>query len=128
MKGSPMIAALGSKPRTTKLAAGHKIYPYLLRDLVIDPPNQVWAADITYRHSASTPSTRRCALRPAGNLQARSSPASPSPAAWLAPGSAVRGDGNLLTQMLANLVENAIRQTTADTTFAYLWRRRRDRS
>lgn len=57
MKGSPMIAALGSKPRTTKLAAGHKIYPYLLRDLVIDPPNQVWAADITYRHSASTPST-----------------------------------------------------------------------
>src|SRR5512134_2924843 len=39
------IAALGPKPRTTKPAPGHKIFPYLLRDLVIDRPNQVWAAD-----------------------------------------------------------------------------------
>jgi putative transposase len=42
------IAAIGPKPRTSRPAPGHKIYPYLLRDLVIDRANQVWAADITY--------------------------------------------------------------------------------
>jgi putative transposase len=41
------IAALGPKPRTTKPAPGHKIFPYLLRNLPVERPNQVWAADIT---------------------------------------------------------------------------------
>ncbi len=42
------IAALGPKPRTSKPAPGHKIFPYLLRGMSIERPNQVWAADITY--------------------------------------------------------------------------------
>jgi putative transposase len=42
------IAALGPKPRTSRPSPGHKIFPYLLRNLVINQPNQVWAADITY--------------------------------------------------------------------------------
>jgi putative transposase len=42
------IAALGPKPRTTRPAPGHKIFPYLLRGLAIERPNQVWCADITY--------------------------------------------------------------------------------
>ena len=42
------IVALGPKPRTSRPAPSHKIYPYLLRDMVIDRANQVWAADITY--------------------------------------------------------------------------------
>src|SRR3954453_21363761 len=42
------IEALYRRPRTTKPAPGHKIYPYLLRGLEIERPNQVWAMDITY--------------------------------------------------------------------------------
>src|SRR6266566_2318194 len=42
------IAALGPGPRTTKPAPGHKIFPYLLRGITVEQPNQVWCADITY--------------------------------------------------------------------------------
>ena len=40
--------ALVPRPGTSKAAAGHKIYPYLLRGIAITEPNHVWAADITY--------------------------------------------------------------------------------
>jgi len=36
------------KPRTSQPGKGHKIYPYLLRGLSIERPNQVWASDICY--------------------------------------------------------------------------------
>ena len=42
------IEAIWRRPNTSKPAPGHKIYPYLLRDFVVDRPNQVWAMDITY--------------------------------------------------------------------------------
>ncbi len=42
------IEAIYRKPRTSKPAPENKIYPYLLRGLTIDRPDQVWAADITY--------------------------------------------------------------------------------
>ena len=42
------IAALGPKPRTSKPAPGHRVYPYLLRGVTIERANHVWAADITY--------------------------------------------------------------------------------
>ena len=42
------IEALGPKPSTSKPAPGHRIYPYLLRNMSIDRPNHVWATDITY--------------------------------------------------------------------------------
>ena len=42
------ITAIYRRPNTSKPAAGHKIYPSLLRNLPIVRPNQVWAMDITY--------------------------------------------------------------------------------
>ena len=36
------------KPNTSKATKGHKTYPYLLRGLRVDGPNQVWCLDITY--------------------------------------------------------------------------------
>jgi putative transposase len=42
------IDALYRKPNTSRRREGNQIYPYLLRDMPIVCPNQVWAADITY--------------------------------------------------------------------------------
>ena len=42
------IEAIYRRPNTSKPAPGHKVYPYLLRNLAITRPNQVWAMDISY--------------------------------------------------------------------------------
>lgn len=42
------LKAIYQRPRTSNPAPGHKIYPYLLSDIKVTRPNQVWAADITY--------------------------------------------------------------------------------
>jgi putative transposase len=42
------ILALYRHPRTTQPHPGHQVFPYLLRDLAVTVPNQVWAMDLTY--------------------------------------------------------------------------------
>jgi putative transposase len=42
------LEAIYRRPNTSKPAPGHKIYPYLLRKVKVERPNQVWAMDITY--------------------------------------------------------------------------------
>jgi len=42
------IEAIYPRPRTSRPHPEHKVYPYLLKGMTIDHPNQVWAADITY--------------------------------------------------------------------------------
>lgn len=42
------VEALYRRPNTSKPSPGHKIYPYLLRELKVERANQVWAMAITY--------------------------------------------------------------------------------
>jgi putative transposase len=42
------LVPIYQRPRTTVPHPDHQVYPYLLREMVIDRPNQVWCADITY--------------------------------------------------------------------------------
>jgi putative transposase len=42
------LEAIYCRPRTSQPGEGHRIYPYLLRELAVERPNQVWCADITY--------------------------------------------------------------------------------
>ena len=42
------LEAIYPKPHLSRNDAGHRIYPYLLRNLAILRPNQVWSSDITY--------------------------------------------------------------------------------
>jgi putative transposase len=42
------LEAIYRRPNLSRRAAAHPVYPYLLRDLAVTRPNQVWATDITY--------------------------------------------------------------------------------
>jgi putative transposase len=42
------LEAIYPKPRLSQAGPGHKIYPYLLKGVLIQRPNQVWSTDITY--------------------------------------------------------------------------------
>lgn len=42
------LRSLAPRPNTSRRAPGHRVYPYLLRDLEVQRPNRAWCADLTY--------------------------------------------------------------------------------
>src|SRR5438045_9101345 len=42
------LEAIYARPNTTRRCLEHRIYPYLLRNVAVQRPNQVWSTDITY--------------------------------------------------------------------------------
>ena len=51
------LVAIYQRPNTSKAAAAHKIYPYLLGGIAIERVNQVWCSDVTYIPMAKGSST-----------------------------------------------------------------------
>src|SRR5690242_21057613 len=47
------LEAIYPRPKLSAAGRGHRIYPYLLRDVRVERPDQVWSADITYVPLAS---------------------------------------------------------------------------
>ena len=41
------LEAVYPKPKLSLAGRGHKVYPYLLRDVAMERPNRVWSTDIT---------------------------------------------------------------------------------
>ena len=48
LMGRMGLEAIYPKPRLSRAAPGHRIYPYLLRNMAIVRPDQVWSSDITF--------------------------------------------------------------------------------
>jgi putative transposase len=47
------LVPIYQRPRTTVPHPEHRVYPYLLRDLAVERPNQVWCADISVPQQAA---------------------------------------------------------------------------
>jgi putative transposase len=47
------LVPIYQRPRTTVPHPEHRVYPYLLRDLAVERPNQVWCADISVPRQAA---------------------------------------------------------------------------
>lgn len=55
------IGAVGSRPRLSQAHRGHRVYPYLLRDVAVERGDEVWSCDTTYPRSDALTSWLRAA-------------------------------------------------------------------